>query len=187
MSLTDTAKQCVWGYTPATAARRSVVKVAMPHLRGKWSPTNAIVRILDVSFIRVFPSSGCLYPPIFRLPHRIVHLLYDVAELDSGPPSLFGSLGNRRCYRYRYAAQIVDVGEQRCARLANCYQAGDCACCRGDHPVADPAGAGDYRAEGQARIQHGVIHLPNDVSHSSVRDGSERTPRRDQRPSLRPV
>lgn len=35
----------------ATAARRSVVKVAMPHFRGKWSPTKAIVRILDVSFI----------------------------------------------------------------------------------------------------------------------------------------
>ena len=29
---------------------RSDVNVAMPHLRGRWSPTKAILRIFDVSF-----------------------------------------------------------------------------------------------------------------------------------------
>src|ERR1035438_4640891 len=29
-------------------------------------------------------SSGCLNPAVLRLPHRVLHLLYDVAEFDSG-------------------------------------------------------------------------------------------------------
>ena len=40
----------LWGCAPATAASRSVVNVAMPHLRGKWSPTKAILRTLECFF-----------------------------------------------------------------------------------------------------------------------------------------
>src|SRR5882724_12666797 len=52
MSFTDTEKHWLWGCAAATAASKSDVKVAMPHLRGKWSPTNAILRTLEPSFMR---------------------------------------------------------------------------------------------------------------------------------------
>src|SRR5215472_18713774 len=52
MSFTDTEKHWLSGFAAATAASRSDVNVAMPHLRGKWSPTNAILRTLNPSFIR---------------------------------------------------------------------------------------------------------------------------------------
>src|ERR1039458_4819659 len=52
MSFTDTEKHRLWGYAAATAASRSDVNVAMPHLRGKWLPTNAILRTLESSFMR---------------------------------------------------------------------------------------------------------------------------------------
>src|SRR5271166_169186 len=52
MSFTDTEKHWLWGCAAATAASRSDVNVAMPHLRGKWSPTNAIFRTLEPSFMR---------------------------------------------------------------------------------------------------------------------------------------
>src|SRR5579863_5529413 len=52
MSFTDTAKQSLCGCAAWTAASRSVVNVAMPHLRGKWSPMNAILRTLEVCCIR---------------------------------------------------------------------------------------------------------------------------------------
>src|SRR6266567_3977428 len=52
MSFTDTEKHWLWGCAAATAASRSDVNVAMPHLRGKWSPTNAILRILESSSMR---------------------------------------------------------------------------------------------------------------------------------------
>src|SRR3989454_9100247 len=52
MSFTDTEKHWLWGCAAATAASRSDVNVAMPHLRGKWSPTNAILRILEPSSMR---------------------------------------------------------------------------------------------------------------------------------------
>src|SRR5260370_8750840 len=51
MSFTATEKHWLWGCAVATAASRSDVNVAMPHLRGKWSPTNAILRILETSFM----------------------------------------------------------------------------------------------------------------------------------------
>src|SRR6266852_2889196 len=51
MSFTATEKHWLWGCAVATAASRSDVNVAMPHLRGKWSPTNAILRILEPSFM----------------------------------------------------------------------------------------------------------------------------------------
>src|SRR5260370_39204915 len=52
MSLTDTERHWLWGCAAATAARRSDENVAMPHLRGRWSPTNAILRTLECSFMR---------------------------------------------------------------------------------------------------------------------------------------
>src|SRR6266705_2728744 len=52
MSFTDTEKHWLWGCAAATEASRSDVNVAMPHLRGKWSPTNAILRTLELSFMR---------------------------------------------------------------------------------------------------------------------------------------
>src|SRR6516162_2720502 len=52
MSFTETEKHWLSGFAAATAASRSDVNVAMPHLRGKWSPTNAILRTLNPSFIR---------------------------------------------------------------------------------------------------------------------------------------
>src|SRR2546427_12933606 len=63
MSFTDTEKHWLWGCAAATAASRSDVNVAMPHLRGKWSPTKAILRTLEFSFMRSFkarrPCSPC--------------------------------------------------------------------------------------------------------------------------------
>src|SRR5271169_3541705 len=52
MSLTETERHWLWGCSAATAASRSDVNVAMPHLRGKWSPTNAILQTLEPSFMR---------------------------------------------------------------------------------------------------------------------------------------
>src|SRR5713226_4309962 len=52
MSFTDTEKHWLWGCAAATAESRSDVNVAMPHLRGKWSPTNAILRTFETSFMR---------------------------------------------------------------------------------------------------------------------------------------
>src|SRR5689334_7242043 len=53
MSLADTQKHWLWGCAAATAASRSEVNVAMPHLRGRWSPTKAILRTLGDSFMDV--------------------------------------------------------------------------------------------------------------------------------------
>src|ERR1700726_2334334 len=61
MSFTDTEKHWLWGCAAATAASRSDVNVAMPHLRGKWSPTNAILRTLEVLFnliLRIARQAG---------------------------------------------------------------------------------------------------------------------------------
>src|SRR5271156_1174380 len=52
MSFTETEKHWLLGCTAATAESKSDVNVAMPHLRGKWSPTNAILRILETSSMR---------------------------------------------------------------------------------------------------------------------------------------
>src|SRR6058998_463681 len=60
MSLTDTARHRLWGCALATAASRSDVNVAMPHLRGKWSPTKAILRTLEALFMKAFLC--CLAP-----------------------------------------------------------------------------------------------------------------------------
>src|SRR5208283_2261879 len=54
MSLTDTARHWRWGCPLATAASRSDVNVAMPHLRGRWSPTKAILRTLEALFMKAF-------------------------------------------------------------------------------------------------------------------------------------
>src|SRR3970040_1471741 len=54
MSFTDTATHWLWGCALATAASRSDVNVAMPHLRGKWSPTKAILRTLESFFMQAF-------------------------------------------------------------------------------------------------------------------------------------
>src|SRR5450759_5891280 len=62
MSLTDTARHWFWGCALATAASRSDVNVAMPHLRGEWSPTKAILRTLEVSSMRHF---HCSHAPVF--------------------------------------------------------------------------------------------------------------------------
>jgi hypothetical protein len=66
MSFTDTEKHWLWGCAAATAASRSDVNVAMPHLRGKWSPTNAILRILESSSMRQSLHSSC--PAVIRSP-----------------------------------------------------------------------------------------------------------------------
>src|SRR4051794_30324368 len=63
MSLTETAKHWLWGCTDTTAASRSDVNVAMPHLRGKWSPTKAILRSLETSFMWAFPFRPCAKLP----------------------------------------------------------------------------------------------------------------------------
>src|SRR5215467_7027007 len=53
MSLTETEKHWLWGCAFATAASKSDVNVAIPHLRGKWSPTKAILRTLQFSFMSI--------------------------------------------------------------------------------------------------------------------------------------
>src|ERR1700677_3206175 len=59
MSLTETHRHWLSGYTLCTADSKSVVKVAMPHLRGRWSPTKAILRIFAVSLKwNPFPIRG---------------------------------------------------------------------------------------------------------------------------------
>src|SRR5512144_1839056 len=68
MSLTETARHWLWGWALATAASRSDVNVAMPHLRGRWSPTKAILRTFDVACMKAIPLlPGGLSPPrLFR-------------------------------------------------------------------------------------------------------------------------
>src|SRR5205823_3329786 len=56
MSLTDTARHWLCGCAATTAASKSDVNVAMPHLRGRWSPTKAILRTLVVSFMRLWST-----------------------------------------------------------------------------------------------------------------------------------
>src|ERR1700689_1245400 len=73
MSFTDTAKHWLWGCAVWTAARRSVVNVAMPHLRGKWSPTKAIFRTLDVCCIRYSFARRFLIRIFFRHAHHDIH------------------------------------------------------------------------------------------------------------------
>jgi hypothetical protein len=77
MSFTDTEKHWLWGCAAATAASRSDVNVAMPHLRGKWSPTNAILRILEPSSMRQSLHSSCpallcprVCPPTAHVPSQ---------------------------------------------------------------------------------------------------------------------
>jgi hypothetical protein len=53
---------------------------------------------------------------VFRLPHRIFYLLYDVRQFNRSEAfgdSRFG-YGNRNSDRY--AAEIINMGQQGCAR-----------------------------------------------------------------------
>src|SRR5580692_9901489 len=90
MSLTDTAKHWLWGCAVWTAARRSVVNVAIPHLRGKWSATNAILRTLDVccirySFARQF-SDSIAFRSFFGHADRNIHPQEGRRLSDERPP-----------------------------------------------------------------------------------------------------
>src|SRR5579863_3599771 len=90
MSLTDTAKHWLWGCALWTAASRSVVNVAMPHLRGKWSPTKAILRTLDVgcirySFARRLPAPIAL-GSVFGHADRDIHAQEGRSLPDEGAP-----------------------------------------------------------------------------------------------------
>src|SRR5260370_39574929 len=62
MSLTDTARHWLWGCALRTAASRSDVNVAMPHLRGRWSPTKAILRTLEGLFMEARHSLAAWWP-----------------------------------------------------------------------------------------------------------------------------
>src|ERR1700724_1748353 len=64
MSLTETQRHWLCGYWLWTADSKSVVNVAIPHLRGRWSPTKAILRIFPVSFKR-FPLVA-MFVDLFR-------------------------------------------------------------------------------------------------------------------------
>src|SRR5271155_424521 len=66
MSFTDTAKHWLRGCAVWTAASRSVVNVAMPHLRGRWSPTKAILRTLEVCCIGYSFGRRLQCPVTFR-------------------------------------------------------------------------------------------------------------------------
>src|SRR2546428_11530776 len=93
MSLTDTARHWLRGWPLATAASRWDVNVAMPHLRGKWSPTKAILRTLEVLFNEGIP----LLP--WRPRRASINLILQVA-LQTGngvDPSGFVAPGNNRC------------------------------------------------------------------------------------------
>lgn len=69
MSLTETEKQWLRGCVFATAASKSDVNVAIPHLRGGWSPTKAIFRTLAVSFITLsLRPEAFSTPSINRIP-----------------------------------------------------------------------------------------------------------------------
>src|SRR5574340_311880 len=176
MSLTDTARHWLCGCALWTAASRSAVKVAMPHLRGKWSPTKAILRTLDVSFIKHLrscdivpgPCSGCLDGAILRLPHRVLHLLNNVAELDSGEAFRVRRLGDGHRYGHRHAAQVVNMRQQRRPELAHSHQARHATRRRREHAVTDPIGSRDDSAETQAGVQHGIVHLRDDVGYASI-------------------
>src|ERR1700694_3100050 len=91
MSFTDTEKHWLWGCAAATASSRSDVNVAMPHLRGKWSPTNAILRTLEVCCMR-YPFAQRPRSRVPR-PRREIQWVSQVLRLpviiqSSGPPSL---------------------------------------------------------------------------------------------------
>src|SRR6202521_5129400 len=105
MSLTETAKHWLWGCALATAASKSDVNVAMPHLRGKWSPTNAILRTLEVLFMKTF-----LYFPGSALPS--INLSLPVArqvgnEVD---PSGFVAPGNNRLGKAAFLSTSAPSG-----------------------------------------------------------------------------
>src|SRR5713101_3424824 len=81
MSFTDTDKHWLWGCAAATAASRSDVNVAMPHLRGKWSPTNAILRTLECSFMT--PSFEVTVASRIPLPNLLLSRSLRSVELPS--------------------------------------------------------------------------------------------------------
>jgi hypothetical protein len=56
-------------------------------------------------------SSSRLYTPVFRMPHRVLHLLHDVIELDSSQTFRVRCLRYRHGYRHCNAAQIFDMGQ----------------------------------------------------------------------------
>src|SRR2546425_7176179 len=104
MSFTDTEKHWLWGCAAATEASRSDVNVAMPHLRGKWSPTNAILRTLEPSFMRqsFIPRAPRCYahesahqPQMCRLSVKSEGAFY--GSVDSRPSG--GGFQGMRVYR----------------------------------------------------------------------------------------
>ena len=86
-----------------------------------------------------------------------------------------GGIGYGRRHGHRHGPQIVDMGQKRCSGLAHGDQAGYGACGGGKHPRADPPRLRDNHAEREAGVEHGVIHLRDDVSHSPVSDRAEGT------------
>ena len=76
--------------------------------------------------------------------------------------------------------------EQRRAGLAHRDQAGHGIGRGREHAVTDPAGPRDDGAEAQTRVQHGIVHLADDVGHSLVGDRGERAAGGDQRPPVSP-
>src|ERR1700733_5467909 len=90
MSFTDTAKHWLWGCAVWTAASRSVVNVAMPHLRGRWSPTKAILRTLEVCCIRYSfarrQSAAGARGSFFSYADRDIHAQKGRGLADEGAP-----------------------------------------------------------------------------------------------------
>src|SRR5213592_2623976 len=107
MSLTGTTKHSVSGFRAETASRRSWVKVAMPHLRGRYVPTNAILRIAVPAFIVV----SCWYS--FRCRPRFQEGLQQLQEWHCRKAAALVAHGigqNQVATMGHRAATVNDIG-----------------------------------------------------------------------------
>jgi hypothetical protein len=63
-------------------------------------------------------SLGCDKLPILWLPHRVLHFLDALAELDAHQALRFRHVRDCSCDGDRNVAQVIHMGKKRCARLA---------------------------------------------------------------------
>src|SRR5438309_2094060 len=103
MSFTDTARHWLWGCPLATAASRSDVKVAIPHLRGRWSPTKATLRILEALFMKT------KFLAAWRLGAVLIKLVLQVASPRGNgvDPSDFAAPGSNKAAKAAFRSTAV--------------------------------------------------------------------------------
>jgi hypothetical protein len=66
-----------------------------------------------------------LYPAIFRLPHRILHLLDDVHQSDASQTFVYRRFGYGNRDGNRHTAKILHMGKESRTRQTHRHQAGE--------------------------------------------------------------